>query len=266
VAAVTYDSAAILQDFSRQYHIEYPLLSDPKSENIRAFGLLDPDNGPENRPEYAKRDMAYPGYFWIGADGVVKERFVGDKYFERFTANHVLARMFPELIESSSTVDGPHVKIRTAQTDRDVIVGSRVELVAEVEIPRGVHVYAPSVSTYQGLKLEFEPAGARVRDISYPKANHEVVLPQTEQRLAAYTKSVRVSADVMIAPPKEIQAKLAEGPATASAPMTINARLHYQTCTDTICYPPADVPLQWMVRVHPTNSERAPVGLQEKPD
>ena len=69
VAALSYDSPAVLKHFADRAKISYPLLSDPRSENIRAFGLLDPNNGPDNRPDYAKENMAYPGYFWIGRDG-----------------------------------------------------------------------------------------------------------------------------------------------------------------------------------------------------
>ena len=32
------------------------LISAPRSETIRRFRLLDPDNGPNNLPDYAKRD------------------------------------------------------------------------------------------------------------------------------------------------------------------------------------------------------------------
>jgi peroxiredoxin len=40
VAAISYDSVAILEDFARRRQIRYPLLSDPGSVIIRRFGLL----------------------------------------------------------------------------------------------------------------------------------------------------------------------------------------------------------------------------------
>jgi peroxiredoxin len=40
LAAISYDNAAILKEFAARFHIDYPLLSDPRSELIRRFGLL----------------------------------------------------------------------------------------------------------------------------------------------------------------------------------------------------------------------------------
>src|ERR1051326_3203457 len=220
---MTYDSAAILADFSRTYKIEYPLLSDADSTNIRAFGLLDPDNGPDNRPDYAKENMAYPGYFRIGTDGIVKERYLGEKYFERFTANHVFARLYPEAVKAQSSVKARHVTIKTGQTDVDVIVGSRLELIVDMDIRRGAHVYAPSVSKTQALRLDVDATNVRVRGVEYPVADREVKLPSSGESLAAYSKRVRIRADVMVAPPRELQKSLADGPQDASSPMTIDA-------------------------------------------
>jgi hypothetical protein len=265
VAAITYDSAAILDDFSRKYKIEYPLLSDADSLNIRAFGLLDPDNGPDNRPDYAKENMAYPGYFWIGTDGIVKERYLGEKYFERFTANHVFARMYPDAVKSQSSVTARHVTIKTGQTDTDVIVGSRMELLVDLDIRRGAHLYAPTVSKTQALRLDVDATNARVRSVDYPAADREIKLAGSGESLAAYSKRVRIRADIMIAPPREVQKSLAEGPQDASAPMTIEALLHYQTCTDKVCDPPADAALHWRVLVRPPSRERAPENIQERP-
>ena len=40
VVAVSYDSAEVLAKFKKQKKITYPLLSDPKSEVIKAYGVL----------------------------------------------------------------------------------------------------------------------------------------------------------------------------------------------------------------------------------
>jgi peroxiredoxin len=40
LAVITYDSPVILADFSRRRGIAFPLLSDPGSQTITAYGIL----------------------------------------------------------------------------------------------------------------------------------------------------------------------------------------------------------------------------------
>src|SRR5215467_2639237 len=40
IAGVSYDSEAILRDFAKRHGISFPLLADPNSETIRAYGVL----------------------------------------------------------------------------------------------------------------------------------------------------------------------------------------------------------------------------------
>ena len=89
MAAVSYDSAAILQDFTQRHKIDYPLLADPKSELIRQFGVL---NG---QATGFTRGMAIPGYFYITPDGVIKEKFFETAYTDRYTGNNLLMKLFP---------------------------------------------------------------------------------------------------------------------------------------------------------------------------
>ena len=40
LAAISYDSPAIMKDFAERHKIEFPLLADPDSEIIRRFNVL----------------------------------------------------------------------------------------------------------------------------------------------------------------------------------------------------------------------------------
>ena len=40
LAAISYDSQAILIDFAKRHNIEFPLLADPDSKVIRSFDIL----------------------------------------------------------------------------------------------------------------------------------------------------------------------------------------------------------------------------------
>jgi peroxiredoxin len=59
LAAISYDSPAILKDFAEPHSIDFPLLADPKSEIIRSFGVLNTE------AKGMTKGMAYPGFFYI---------------------------------------------------------------------------------------------------------------------------------------------------------------------------------------------------------
>lgn len=88
--------------------------------------------------------MAYAGFFYIDSSGIIREKYFEAKYTNRFTANNVIEKLFPELTEEvSQAVDAPHLRLTLSQSDRTVVAGSRVMLTAEIELPQDVHVYSP---------------------------------------------------------------------------------------------------------------------------
>jgi hypothetical protein len=129
LAAVTYDSQPTLEDFAERKGIDYPLLSDPTSATIRAYGLLDPDGTRNNIPDEAAPNVAYPGYFLLDRAGVVRERFLDAAYDDRRTPGGVLGALFPELLaRETRPVEAQHATVALSQSDRDVVPGSRLTL------------------------------------------------------------------------------------------------------------------------------------------
>lgn len=76
LAAISYDTPAILADFGKRQNIGYTLLSDEGSKMIDAFGLRD--------PAYDKSSFAYgvpkATVLVLGRDGTVKQMFVTADY------------------------------------------------------------------------------------------------------------------------------------------------------------------------------------------
>ncbi|MGB9245320.1 MAG: redoxin domain-containing protein, partial [Candidatus Acidiferrales bacterium] len=140
LAAISYDSPAILTDFAERHKIDFPLLADPDSEIIRSFDVLNAEaTGKE-------KGMAHPGFFFIDSSGVIREKYFEAKYTDRFTPNNVIAKLFPELTEEvSENIEAPHLRLTLEQSNRDVVPGSRVSLIAEIELPPDTHVYSPGV-------------------------------------------------------------------------------------------------------------------------
>jgi peroxiredoxin len=68
LAAISYDSPAILKDFAERHGIDFPLWADPNSEIIRKFNVLNTE------AKGMTKGMAYPGFYYIDAGGVVREK------------------------------------------------------------------------------------------------------------------------------------------------------------------------------------------------
>src|SRR6202007_3467776 len=95
------------------------------------------------------------------------------------TQNTVIGKLFPELTEEvSQRVEAPHLQLTLEQSDHDVVPGSRVSLIAEIELPPDTHVYSPGVQGYKPIQLilhegpgiELAPVGYRVSKDRYLEA------------------------------------------------------------------------------------------------
>jgi alkyl hydroperoxide reductase subunit AhpC len=131
LAAISYDSQAILMDFAKRHNIEFPLLADPDSKVIRSFDILNTEAKGMNK------GMAHPGFFYIDDSGIIREKYFEAKYTNRFTANNVITKLLPELTqEVSQSVEAPHHRLTLSQSDRTVAPGSRLTLIVDVERSR----------------------------------------------------------------------------------------------------------------------------------
>ena len=79
LAALSYDSPEVLAQFAARRDIGYPLLSDPKSATIDAYGIRD--------PQYPAGHMAHgvplPAIFILSRDGVVQAKLAEEGYRNR---------------------------------------------------------------------------------------------------------------------------------------------------------------------------------------
>lgn len=86
VALVTYDSVAELARFSKRHDIAYPILSDRKSEIIRAFDILNEQHEPGSRAH----GIPHPIIFVVDSRGVIRLRFSEEHYRDRPKIDRVL--------------------------------------------------------------------------------------------------------------------------------------------------------------------------------
>jgi len=212
LAAISYDSPAILKDFAERHNIDFPLLADPNSEIINRFHVLNAQAKGMNK------GMAFPGFFFA------------------------------------------HLRLTLAQSDRSVIPGARVSLIADVELPPDVHVYSPEVQGYKPIQLNLqEQAGIEFQPVSYPSSK-VLYLEAIKEHVPVFDGKFRISQDVTVTPSKELVSALASGGKT----IAIAGELKYQACDKTVCFPPSSVPVKWQLQILPLDMKRSPEAIRHK--
>jgi hypothetical protein len=255
LAAISYDSPAILKEFADRRKIDYPLLADPESKIITAFGVLNPEAAG------MQKGMALPGYFYVDANGIIREKYFEAKYTDRFTANNVMAKLFPELAEEvSQKVSAPHLGFELGQSDRTVVPGSRFSLAVQVELPQDLHVYAPGVTGYKPIQLELKPSpDLELMPPVYP-ASKVLYLEAIKERVPVFEGKFRITSDVKVGANPDLMKALG---ATGKT-VTIVGSLHYQACDKTTCYLPTSIPISWRLQVLPLDRQRSPEAIQHR--
>jgi hypothetical protein len=257
LAAISYDSAAILKDFAQRHKIEFPLLADPNSEIIRSFNVLN------SEAKGMTKGMAYPGFFYVDSSGVIREKYFTPKYTDRLTANNVIAKLFPELsAEVTQNVNAPHLQLTLEQSDRGVIPGGRVSLIAEIELPPHVHVYSPGVQGYKPIQLILQGLpGIELQPVVYPSSKM-LYLEAIQERVPVFEGKFRISQDLTVTPSRTADAL--RSVFSKERTISITGDLKYQACDQTVCYPPTSVAVKWQLEVLPLDLHRSPKAVQHK--
>ncbi len=249
VAAISYDSAATLRNFAERRGITYPLLSDPQSQLIRAFGILN-----EQVPAGPFAGIPYPGTYIVDPSGRVLSKYFEDDYTQRYMTSDILVRQFGAAAGAShTTVETKHLTVSSAASAEHVRVGQRIALTLDLALKTKMHVYAPGVEGYIPIKWSMTPNPAVTEHpADYPKPK-QLHLPAIDETVPVYDSDFRLIRDITIGKAKP-------------GPLTIEGTLKYQACDDRVCYIPQTIPLKWAVEVENLDRERAPVELQRKPN
>src|SRR5258706_831917 len=257
MAAISYDSPAILKDFAERHKIEFPLLADPNSEIIRRFNVLNPE------AKGMTKGMAYPGFFYVDSSGVVREKYFTAKYTDRLTANNVIAKLFPELsAEVSQNVEAPHLRLTLAQSDRSVIPGGRVSLITEIELPPDVHVYSPGVRGYKPIQLTLqEIPGIELQPVMYPSSK-TLYLEAIQEHVPVFEGKFRITQDLTVIPSRTSDAVRSLFSRNRTIP--IPGSLKFRPVTNTFAYLPTPVPGDWRLRFLLFTLNRPPEAFRHR--
>lgn len=252
VAAVSYDGIGALKDFATRRDIPFPLLSDPDSEMIRAFGLLNE----EFEPGHGAYGVPHPGSLVIDPEGRVVEKYFEEGYQPRRTAASVLLHA-GDAGEGAERVDADHFSLIRSVSDARPFPGNRITLALDFAMEEGHHAYAPGDHQYRGLDLELQPNPlVTFHDAVRPEARpfHYEPLDET---VPVYEGRFRLLRDVTLATGRAMDEALEKDPE-----IVLEGRLLYQVCSDRVCYPPSELPLRWTLRPRPLDRERVPEKLR----
>jgi hypothetical protein len=258
VAALSYDTVAILKEFATRRRISFPLLSDPESKVIRAFGI---QNEADYPPGHLAHGVPYPGSFLIDAAGIVRAKHFEKTYVQRRTAASLLTLLGDATGGPAAETKTDAFKLRTSSSNAAAAPGQRVTLVLDFDLQPRMHAYAPGVSGYRPLRVRLDPQPlVAAQEAVFPpsKPYHFVPLDET---VPVFEGRFRVTQDVTLAGGRE----LAELLKTPDPKLDLVGTVDYQVCSDKVCYPPSSLPLRWTIRVVPLDRERSPDALQHKP-
>ncbi len=246
LAAITYDSPETLKAFADARGIEFPLLSDPGSETITRYDILNRENAPDSRVF----GIPYPGTFMLDTNGRVRSRFFEQRYQERVTVSSILVHLGDPIDgpdRGATRVETAHLEAVAYVTDDVVAPGNRFALVVDVTPKTDMHVYAPGDHTYQVIRLRVDaPEFLRSHEVVYPPSQTYHFEP-LDETVPVYEEPFRLIQDVTIPMSREIAALAAELGGT----VTLEGTLEYQACDHEVCYLPAEVPLSWELTWRP---------------
>jgi len=255
VAAISYDTPAILKNFAERRKIRYPMLSDPDSAIIRSFGVLN-DSVEKNNPFYG---IPHPVTFITDGRGKVQHKYFEESYRERQTLAGLLAKDYGVVPGAAKGMaNAKHVKIATAASSSAVRSGQRVLLSVEIDIPAGYHLYAPGVEGYSGVNWTMTDGPLfKPHPVGYPPSRI-LYLKAIDEKVPVYERRIQLTRDVTIGVDKAIRAELNGG-----QELKIGGTFKYQACSDRLCYPPETVPLTWTFTFEAHDSERVPAELRK---
>jgi AhpC/TSA family/Disulphide bond corrector protein DsbC len=256
IAAVSYDSVAILHNFAERRAIHFPLLSDADSKIIRSAGLLN-ETIPRQSPFFG---IPNPGTFILDAKGVIKAKYFEEDFRERFTAAGILTRQFGVTTGAGAhEVIGKQLTAVASASNYVVREGQRVALVLDIELKPKMHVYAPGVEGYIPIVWKMKESPAFVaHDVTLPRSKM-LHLPAIDETVPVYEGKFRIERDITIAPEPKVKPL-----PDASGQFVVEGTLQYQACDDRMCYVPQELKLGWTFQLEGHDRERAPAELRRK--
>ena len=265
IAAISYDSPAVLADFAERRGITFPLLADEGSSVITAFGILNTvaaeGLGPNQDDPGVIADVAkyvsvfgssqavvgtpFPGTFMLDAQDRVSSRFFEEFYRERNTTSNVMLKLGIGLSPIAAiTGQTAQLKFTAYPSNTTVSAGARFSIAVDVEPGPGMHVYAPGAETlgYRVVGLNLTASShLRFEPVEFPESEIYHFEPLDEY-VPVYLRPFTLLQEVVVEATNEAESALED-----LDTLTLTGSFDYQACDDEFCFNPVSVPLTFIL-------------------
>ena len=257
VIALSYDEPDALKAFAEWAGISFPLLSDPDSEVIRHFGILNSLIPENDHPWFG---IPFPGTYVTGADGVITAKFFENNLALRPGVDPLLRAALGEDVSDELVPADPtppqQVEVSFDLDEGAVGPGTIRELRVHLRVPEGQHLYGepvPEGMVATAVEFDEQESLLIVGTETPPTKLHTLATGETLQIFEGdVTLKVRFSHNGI-----GMRSK-------GDTELSLTGRVRYQSCDDESCGFPASEPFDLTVELAPI--ARARLGNAKEGD
>ncbi len=237
--ALSYDEPDALADYAEAHDTTFTMLSDPDSEVIGSFGILNTLIPPDDHPWYG---LPFPGSYVINADGIIVAKFFEHNFAIRPGPEQLLAAALGTEFDVPELEQPPErVSVEVTIEGDSLPMGVTRHIVATFRVPEGQHVYSEPVP--EGLVAAAIELDGNAGILSY-----EPVVPTTSPlTLSGSGDTLAVyEGDVVLRLPVAQNARNMQKDDNGRF-VTISGRVRWQACDDAECFLPQSMPFSFRV-------------------
>lgn len=240
VFALSYDEPEALAAFAAEHDITFTLLSDPDSEVIRQFGILNTLIPPDDNPWHG---IPFPGIYVTDADGIIRSKFFEGRLAIRTSPDSLLraVRGEPPAMPSDAAVAeivpdaaAEEVEVRVWTNSRHLAPGIVAELSVELALPTAQHVYGqpvPDGMVATSVDTDDSDGSVIAFETVFPPT-HEHVLDGTGETLQVFDGDAQGTVRLIV-PFMHNGSRVND-----AGEVTLSGTVRWQACDDVTCSVP----------------------------
>ncbi|MFT5531454.1 MAG: hypothetical protein ACI91O_001478 [Candidatus Poriferisodalaceae bacterium] len=225
--ALSYDEPDALADYAMANDVTFTLLSDPDSEVITNFGILNTSIPPDDHPWFG---IPFPGAYVIDGAGTIVAKFFEHNFAVRSGPEQMLAAALGQSFTVQASAAPPQQVEVDVQLDGDKLpMGVTREIVATFRVPDGQHLYSEPVP--EGLvaaTIELDDTPGVLSYTSLAPPTQPLTLSGSGQTLQVY------QGDVVLRLPVTQNARAMEK-VEGTRMVTVSGKVRWQSCDDNEC-------------------------------
>lgn len=235
--AISYDEADALADYAAAHQATFTLLSDPDSEVIESFGILNTLIPSDEHPWYG---IPFPGAYAIDGDGTVVAKFFEHNFAVRAGPEQMLAAALGQDFDVPASAEPVQkVTVEVTMDGEYLPMGVTRHLIATFRVPAGQHLYGAPVPA--GLIA----ASIELDDIDGVLSYEPLAPPTSELTLSGSGETLQVYVgDVVLRLPVTQNAR-AMVKDDEGRHVIISGHVRWQACNDVECFLPESVPFSF---------------------